>query len=85
MLEPNDLSNVEIGVLDDFIGRIEDIDNCYSCVAVKLGQLYIQADEHALELITAQLGRPMRSASINIQVFDAMLDELKRMRNRPKR
>lgn len=78
------LDEMESAAIDELARRIEDIDNSYRAVAEKVGQLYMSADEHRLDELTAQLDKPMRNASENEQTFAALLDELRMQQNRRK-
>lgn len=78
----NALMKVGKEALDELIQRIEDIDSNYCRVSEKMGQLYMRADEFEIETITALLDKPMRNASFNKLTFDALLEELKMVRNR---
>jgi hypothetical protein len=68
--------------LDELIQRIGDIDTNYCRISEKMGQLYMRADEFEIETITSLLDKPMRDASFNKLAFDALLEELKMVRNR---
>ena len=78
------VKEVETGVLDDLINRVQDIDNSYRAVAEKVGQFYMLAEEHKLARLTGQLEKPMRNASENEQAFAALLDDLRMQRNQRK-
>jgi len=79
---PNNMSldKVEVGVLDDLLKRVGDIDHAYRSLAEKMGQLYMKADEAGLSEVTSLLDKPMRNASDNHQSFVALLDEVRTQR-----
>lgn len=72
-----DLVDVKNEVLEELIRRVQDIDNSYRAVAVKMGQLYMCADENKIASLTRNLDKPMRNASENEQMFAAILEELR--------
>ena len=80
-MEKVELKNVDTSALNDLINRVEDINNSYTAVAEKMGQLYMRADEQKLASLTASLDKPMRNASDNQQSFAAILDELRMFKN----
>lgn len=75
------LKSIDNEVLADLIQRVQDIDNSYRAVAEKMGQLYLRAEEHEVEVLTRTLDKPMRNASENEQTFAAILDELRMLAN----
>lgn len=73
-----ELADVSAEALAELTRRVEDIDNSYRSVAVKMGQLYMCADENKVASLTRMLDKPMRNASDNEQAFAAILEELRR-------
>jgi len=63
-------------VLAELIRRVREIEASYRGVAQKMGQLYMYADQHELDLLTRDLDRPMRNASDNERAMVSILDEL---------
>jgi hypothetical protein len=63
-------------VRNALIRRVLAITEGYRSVAQQMGQLYMYADEHALEALTRSLDQPMRTAAENERVLAAILDEL---------
>lgn len=72
-----ELGEVSAEALAELTRRVEDIDNSYRAVAVKMGQLYMCADENKVASLTQMLDKPMRNASDNEQAFAAILEDLR--------
>jgi len=72
-----DMHGVSTEVLEELLRRVQDIDNSYRAVALKMGQLYMCADENKVAALTRGLDKPMRNASDNEQTFASILEALR--------
>ena len=79
-----ELAEVSAEALAELTRRVEDIDNSYRSVAVKMGQLYMCADENKVASLTRMLDKPMRNASDNEQAFAAILEDLRQQASQRK-
>ena len=75
----DEMNTVSPEVLEELTRRVKDIEQSYRAVALKMGQLYMRADEHAASSLTRSLDKPMRNASDNERSFAAILEVLQNL------
>jgi hypothetical protein len=74
----------ELEAMNHVIDRLVDIDNSYKALIQKMAKLYLEAEEFKLDDVVKRLDKPMRNASENTQMFEALAKDLTMMRNRMK-
>ncbi len=72
----------ELEKLNHVLDRLKDIDHSYKALIEKMAKLCMEAEESRLDEVVKRLDKPMRNASDNTQMFEALVKDLTMQRNR---
>ena len=72
----------ELEMLNHVLDRLRDIDHSYKALIEKMAKLCMEAEDAKLGEVVKRLEKPMRNASDNTQMFEALVKDLTMQRNR---